>query len=295
MPSVLVLGARGMMGQMCVDVLSTRSGLVVAGTQRHDPSGRHYVDVTTSSGDLERELQAAHWDYVVNAIGVLRSLINIRDLDSVRTAVRVNGVVPHELAAAAERGGARVIHISTDAVFGAHCDEPYTEGTPTSAQDFYGQTKALGECDATHVINVRCSLVGRDRHHRRGLVEWLLGLRPGDAVDGFVDYTWTAATTRQVAELCARLVNTRTFDALRAHSGVFHFAPNPPMSKYDFIRSLVETAALDIHVSPVAHPGGAVRRVLATQFPEFEHLIPTARPWSAVLNDALNLEPRVSR
>jgi dTDP-4-dehydrorhamnose reductase len=279
-----------MLGQACLHRLAAVPGWTVAGTQRVDPASPDYLDVSASSEGLERALSSGKWDYIVNATGVLRSLINLQDLESVRRAIRVNATVPYEVATIAGRFGARVIHVSTDAVFGGSSDEPCTEASPTSPDDFYGRTKLLGECHATNVLNLRCSIVGRNQHRQQGLIEWLLALRPGSTVNGYGDYTWSAATTVQVADLCAALMAPGVFDRLRSQSPVYHFAPNQPISKHEFLCTLAEVAGRDVTVNAAPNPGGAVRRTLATRFADFQRLLPEVRPWKEVLSDAIRLQ-----
>ena len=150
----------------------------------------------------------------------------------------------------------------------------------------YGR-QGLGECGADHVLNLRCSIVGRDGEHGRGLVEWLLGHRPGASVNGFVDYIWSVATTVQVAELCAALIERDVFDRLRTQSPVYHFAPNPPISKFEFLTTLADVSGSGVSVAPVRYPGGAFRRTLATTFDDFQLLFPEPRSWTAIIADAL--------
>ncbi len=281
--SILVLGRTGMLGQACVRRLQAMPGWTIEGTQRVDPGGGSYVDVSTSFDDLERALAVRPWGYVVNAIGVLSTLVDPQDTESARRAIRINALLPYEIATIAGRHGVRVIHISSDAVFGRTSDEPYTETSPTAPSDFYGNTKALGECRAANVLNLRCSIIGRDPHHGRGLVEWLLAFPPGSTAKGFIDYTWSAATTDQVADLCAALITQDAYDGLRSLSSVYHFAPNQPISKYDFLKTLAEVAGRHVIVTPAPSPGGAMRRILQTRFTEFQRLLPEPRPWEAVL------------
>jgi len=276
-----------MLGQACMRRLETMVDWTVAGTQRSAPDQPHYLDVATSTNDLEQACASHRWEFIVNAIGLLKPLIDVRNVESVRQAVRVNAIVPHEIAEISARYGARVIHVSTDAIFGASADAAYTEAHPASPADFYGMTKGLGECGADHVLNLRCSIVGRDAGHGRGLVEWLLGHRPGTSVNGFVDYVWSAATTTQVAELCTAVIERGVFDRFRAQSPVYHFAPNPPMSKFEFLQTLADVSGSGVTVAPVRYPGGAFRRTLATMFDDFQRLFPEPRSWTAVIADAL--------
>jgi len=120
-------------------------------------------------------------------------------------------------------------------------------------------------------------------------VEWLLGQGAGSTVSGFVDYTWSAATTAQVADLCAALVQPGVFDRLRKQSSVYHFAPNPPISKYEFLRTVADVSGHDVTVTPLPYPGGAFQRTLATVFSDFQRLSPEPRSWKEVLSGALGL------
>jgi dTDP-4-dehydrorhamnose reductase len=287
--SVLVLGRTGMLGHACTDRLQALPAWTVAGTQRLNPDAPHYLDAAASSDGLQQEIASGRWQYIVNAIGVLRSLIDVQDVESVRRAIRINAVLPYEVAAAAARCGARVIHVSTDAVFGRSADQPYTESDAAAPEDFYGRTKVLGECGADNVLNLRCSIVGRDPQHGRGLVEWLLAAAAGSTVSGFVDYSWSVATTVQVADLCAALIEPGVFDRLRQQSSVYHFAPNPPISKFEFLRTLADVSGHDVTVTPKPNPGGTFRRTLATAFSDFQKLSPEPRPWKEVLTGALGL------
>jgi len=276
-----------MLGHTCLQRFRTEPGWEVAGTQRSDPDGAFYLDVSATSDDLERAITARRWDFIVNALGVLRSLIDHRDVGSVCRAIRINAIVPHEVSAIAGRYGSRLIHISSDAVFGGSSDEPLTESSPASPIDFYGATKLLGESAADNAINLRCSIIGRDPWHHRGLMEWIQTLAPGSTVPGYMDYVWSAATTLQVADLCVALTGNGVFDRLRRRSGVYHFAPNPPVSKFDLARMTAEVARRDVTIVPAAAPTGAVRRILATAIADFQALYPEPRPWQDLLADAL--------
>lgn len=60
-------------------------------------------------------------------------------------AVRINGEAPGELALAASRIGAPIIHISTDYVFDGRSPTPYREDAAVGPVSVYGRSKLLGE------------------------------------------------------------------------------------------------------------------------------------------------------
>ncbi len=60
-------------------------------------------------------------------------------------AAALNEYGPRNIARAARKIGAKLIHISTDYVFDGNSREPYTEEMPRNPCGVYGQTKAAGE------------------------------------------------------------------------------------------------------------------------------------------------------
>jgi len=60
-------------------------------------------------------------------------------------AMRINGVAPGVLAAAARNRGIRYVHLSTDYVFDGLATQPYPENHPVAPQSEYGRSKAEGE------------------------------------------------------------------------------------------------------------------------------------------------------
>jgi dTDP-4-dehydrorhamnose reductase len=77
--------------------------------------------------------------------------------DEAELAMRINGEAPGVLARAAAKIGAKVIHLSTDYVFGGEDEGAWREGDPVAPLNAYGRSKALGEAEvaasgADHVI-----------------------------------------------------------------------------------------------------------------------------------------------
>ena len=64
---------------------------------------------------------------------------------NVELAYKINAIGPRNLAIAAEKSGARLVHVSTDYVFGGDGDRPYTEFDAPAPKSMYGNTKLAGE------------------------------------------------------------------------------------------------------------------------------------------------------
>ena len=261
MPSVLVLGATGMLGSTVVHRLRALHPSWRVDAVSHGTRGALALEAEAGRPGIADLFRTTPASFVVNCIGVLRVSLADRG-ESVERAVRVNALFPHELADVAAESGAKVIHISTDAVFSGKQQAPYFEDASPDPRDVYSMTKVLGESRAANVLNVRCSIVGRDSRGS-GLLEWYLEAA-GPSVRGYSDYVWTPSTTVQVADACARLIDGG-FDEARSRSHVLHAAPNPPLSKEQFLRHVRAFAGKGAAVEAAAAPDGPCYRVLASQ------------------------------
>lgn len=263
-PALLVLGATGMLGRAAVQRLRARRPEWRIEATTRGPGATYAFAAEEGEAALTRILRESRCTDVLNAIGVLASeIVNSNPL-SVAQAVTVNAWFPHVLAAAASTCGCRVWHVSTDAVFSGRSDRDYEEGAPVDPSGVYAMSKSLGESNATHVLNIRCSIVGRDPRGK-GLLEWLLRMRPGEEVCGFTDYVWTPATVPQLIDFIEDVIASDGFGLIRERGPVLHYAPNPPLSKFEFLRLVDEVAGRSQPVVAGHSPSGPCRRVLATR------------------------------
>jgi dTDP-4-dehydrorhamnose reductase len=282
MRGVLVAGAGGMLGQAVCRSLEA-AGMPVVRTQRADPGGPNYLeaecpDTEAQTGKLLSRMQP---QYVINCAGVLKSEIDRGGSAAVLRAIRVNAVFPHLLARAAAHTGARVIHMSTDGVFSGRADRPYLESDVTDAADHYGRTKALGEVESSEVLNVRCSIAGRDPLRGRGLLEWLLRSPDRSELAGYADQRWNGVTTDQFAALCAAIIGTDCFGQIRRESPVIHFCPNSAITKYELLNLWREVTgkAVTLRAATSGEPG----RLLASEHTAWRQACPQAPDWRELL------------
>jgi len=284
--NILVLGASGMLGGAVLRVLGARPEWNVRGTQADDPSAGGYMDIVKQpEEEWKAALQSLPYDYVVNCIGILKTAVNDNDAASLERAIQVNALFPHQLAAFLRE--ARIINMSTDGVFSGAALKAYLETDATDCPDAYGKTKALGECPASNVVNIRCSIIGRDPIGHKGLIEWALASPPGSELPGFENHLWNGVSTTQFARLCERMIATGSFDRVRRTAPVHHFCPNPPISKYELLGLIREASGRDITIRKSA-AGVPQTRVLGTVFNELRGVSPDSTGWLAVLQEALS-------
>lgn len=131
---ILVTGAGGMLGQDLVSAANATGPECIALTHSE-------LDITDAA-DVETAMGAAAPEVVVNCAAWT-------DVDGAESALEaalaVNGEGAGNVARAAKRAGAHIIHISSDYVFDGAKRSPYVESDATAPMSAYGQTKLAGE------------------------------------------------------------------------------------------------------------------------------------------------------
>jgi dTDP-4-dehydrorhamnose reductase len=130
----LVVGAGGMLGQDLVAILR-RHGADVAGLTRDD------LDVTDEAA-VRATVGRCQPTVVVNCA----AWTAVDDAEAHESAaLQVNGQGTENLAAACAAAGSRLVHVSTDYVFGGDSRRPYSEDDLPAPCTAYGRTKLAGE------------------------------------------------------------------------------------------------------------------------------------------------------
>lgn len=231
-----VLGAGGMLG---VDVCSLlqREGDDVDALQRGQ------LDVRDPQA-CERALSGV--DVVVNCAAYTR--VDDAEMDE-PLAFDINALAVANVAKAVARGGGRLVHISTDYVFGdEEGPDPLDEDTPLSPRSAYGRTKAAGEWAAAahcpeHLIVRTAWLYGRGGGCFPKTVVRLLSERGRLSVvdDQHGQPTWTA----DVADLIVGLVRA---DAL---PGIYHATSSGRATWFDLATAVADIGGFSpAQVSP---------------------------------------------
>lgn len=265
---VAVLGGTGMLGAMLVDVLARDPGFTVAASGRNDALiesiSRRIDNVAWGRFDVEFDnLESfdllSDVDWIVNAIGITKPVIEEDDAAKIERAIRINSLFPHELNAVAEKTGARVLQIATDYVYSGLKGD-YSEKNPHDPTDVYGKTKSLGEVIGGSFFNLRCSVIGPEPKKPKFLLEWFLGQPIDGQVNGFTNHKWNGVTTLHFAKVAAGIIK-ENIDPVGAHN----FIPSGRISKADLLKVFAECYdRRDIVVVEIETPT-MVDRTLATE------------------------------
>ncbi|PTD95920.1 dTDP-4-dehydrorhamnose reductase [Pseudothauera lacus] len=197
-------------------------------------------------------------------------------------ARRINAEAVAELAAAARRAGALLVHYSTDYVFDGSKPAAYVEDDPVAPLNAYGRSKLAGEqaiaasgCD--HLI-FRTTWV----YAARGANFLLTMLRLGAerdvlrvVADQFGAPTWARNIADASALALAQAVRERAAGHFR--SGLFHLAGGGETSWHGFAEEIF--AQVRARRPDLALRVGAVEAIPSTAYPT-----PAARPLNSRLD-----------
>ena len=177
-------------------------------------------------------------------------------------AFKVNAIGASNLAQAAERINARLIHVSTDYVFRGEGDKPLDESERVDPKSVYGKTKALGE---EYVKNF-C--------HRYFIVRtaWLYGYAGKNFVKTIVNAGKKFGRLEVVSDQLGNPTNAEDLAhhilqlAVSHDYGVYHCTGEGVCSWYEFASEIIRLSGVDATVAPCTsaeysakHPAAADR------------------------------------
>jgi dTDP-4-dehydrorhamnose reductase len=247
-PTVLVLGASGMLGHTVLRCLAESASHRVVGSVRSANAlnllpedlrqhiiGGVDVDNVDTLLQLFAQIKPA---VVINCIGLVKQL---REAEDPLTAVPINSLLPHKLLRICRLTAARLIHVSTDCVFSG-TRGMYKENDEADARDLYGRSKYLGEVDDAQAVTLRTSIIGPELDSAHGLLEWFLSQR--DRASGYTRAIFSGLPTVELARVMRDIVIPRA--DLR---GVYHVSA-APISKYDLLSMIARIYEFPIEIVP---------------------------------------------
>ena len=224
---LLVTGAGGGVGRSFLDQVPGHHDVSVFTHEELDVGDHHAV---------MRTVTAAHPDAVLN----FAAMTDVDGCESRREeAYRANAIGPWNLALAARRAGAILLHVSTDFVFDGSKAAPYDELDRPEPASVYGRSKLGGEemvrsVTPEHVI-VRTSYVfGGGADHVSKQADRLARAEPGR---GIADCTGSPTYVKHLAARLLPLVLTGRF-------GTYHVAGPEPASRHDVLSRIKSVAGL---------------------------------------------------
>ena len=177
-------------------------------------------------------------------------------------AFKVNALGPRNLAIAADKVNARLIHVSTDYVFSGEGDTPLDECDLPAPRSAYGTTKLLGE----QYVQQFC------RRHFIVRTAWLYGYNGKNFVKTMINAGKKFGKLTVVNDQLGNPTNAVDLAhhllklAVSHEYGTYHCTGNGICSWYDFAAEIIRLAGVEATVAPcttaeyaAAHPESASR------------------------------------
>ena len=239
---VLVIGANGQLG---TDLCRALHDLEVIPLT--------HADIEITNIESIKEVFNKHKpDTVMNTAAYVR--VDDCETDEEK-AFLVNAIGARNIAVVTQELGAKLVHISTDYIFGGESDShttPYTEFDTPVPLNIYGKSKLAGEDFVRHLCQrhfiIRTSgLFGVAGSSGKGgnFVETMLRLgRERDELRVVSDQVFSPTYTKDLARKIAQLINTEYY-------GIFHITNKDTCSWYEFTKEILSLAGLKTPVVPI--------------------------------------------
>lgn len=278
---MLVTGARGQLGNDLCKALQAEELI---------PLTHSEIEIADMNS-IKEACNKYRPDAVINTAAFVKVDECESDVDK---AYLVNALGARNMAVAAQELGTKLVHISTDYVFGGESEphpKPYTEFDTPIPVNTYGRSKLAGEGFVQHLCPrhfiIRSSgLFGVAGSSGKGgnFVETMLRLaREHDELKVVNDQVFSPTYTKNLARKIAELIGTDYY-------GIFHITNRGACSWYQFTAEILRLAGLKVRLVPITseeYPTPAKR-------PRFSvldnyHLrllgMDDMRPWQEALRD----------
>ncbi len=237
---VLVTGASGLLG-LNLALEAAREHTVIGVVNRHRLRTEAFTVLEADlldPGAIEKVLEEARPDWIIHCAAL--AIIDACEADPA-LAQRVNTELPEKLAHVA-KGGARLLHVSTDAVFDGQ-KGGYTEADEPNPLSHYARTKLAAEravlAANPEAMVARVNLYGWSLLGQRSLSEFFYhNLSAGRRVNGFTDVYFCPLLANQLGRLMLKMLD-------RGLEGLYHAVSPDCLTKYDFGAALARRFGFD--------------------------------------------------
>lgn len=245
--NILVTGSNGQLGNEIKSIVNSGKSEIGDDFKYLKSSKFDYIDIDeldiTILKDVIKYVTSGNYDVIINCA----AYTNVNGCESnIDTAFKVNSIGPRNLAIAAQKVGAKLIHVSTDYVFEGHGTQPYREWDSKLPQSVYGKTKALGE-DYVSSFCTRYFIVR---------TAWLYGYVGGNFVKTMIklakekgevkvvnDQRGNPTNANDLAHHLLKLASTEEY-------GIYNCTGKGECSWYEFAKKIIEFAGIDAKVTP---------------------------------------------
>ena len=247
---ILILGGTGLIGLGLSTVFHSRNVNFISSIRKHYKTNYKWSTVeldissSTTSEDIERLISENEVTHVINCIGLTKHRANQCTNAELEF---LNVYLPSLIGIASLRCGAKLVHISTDCVFGdSSLDIMRCEESKPSPSDSYGIQKLLGEIYSEgDIITIRTSTYGFESGTQLGLLEWFLNSQT--SVSGYSEAYFSGISTQSLGKVILSIIEENHFyQPLLNISG-------PKIDKFTFLTLVKDIFGMNISINKNAN------------------------------------------
>ena len=274
---VLVLGAKGMLGQELVKVFYDKE---VIAWDRDDLN-------IADRGEVFRKIEGVKPDVILNA-----AAYNAVDLaeEEKEAAFLINAEAVKNLSEMSKKIGSILVHYGTDYAFDGEKESGYTEDDLTDPQSSYGRSKVQGEKYLQEMggkfylmrLSRLFGKAGNGENAKKSFVDMILNLAKEKEALEIIDEELSSPTyAPDLAKLTKKIV------ANKMPYGIYHGANGGSCTWYEFAKEALKLKNISCKLIPV--PASQFPRSAAR--PKYSILLNTklspARSWRKALKEYL--------
>jgi dTDP-4-dehydrorhamnose reductase len=231
---ILITGALGQLGKYAASRLCMANEVHAYDSKKLDISNLDNVNAV---------LNEVKPDVVINCAAYTK--VDLCETE-VETAYLVNAIGPRNLAIAAEKTGAKLVHISTDYVFRGDSPVPLREDAPVGPVTVYGKSKLMGEefvrqFSSKHFILRTAWLYGDGDNFARTMLKLS---KTNDRLRVVGDQYGSPTSTKDLSAAIESLISTE-------HYGTYHATCEGSCSWHNFAKKIFELMGIDVEVEKV--------------------------------------------
>ncbi|MGM0377699.1 MAG: dTDP-4-dehydrorhamnose reductase [Bacteroidota bacterium] len=240
MQRILITGGEGQLGQTLRQLTQNDT------RNEYFFSSEATLDLT-SSQSIDRFFADQRYDVIINCAAY--TAVDKAESDQ-ETAFQLNAKAPDQLAEIARCMGGRLVHISTDYVFGNNQCRPLKPDDPKTPVSVYGKSKLQGEeniikaCPDSVIIRTSWlySLLGNN------FLKTMMCLgKEREALNVVFDQVGTPTLAGDLGQTILTIVT----DPQNFTPGIYHYSNEGVCSWYDFAVAIFNETGIQCKVSPV--------------------------------------------
>jgi len=245
MKKLLITGALGQLGHALFDLLKNRQEyrLYLTDSQGSEDGLVSKLDISDEEA-VDHVIQNIRPDTIINCAAMTAVDLCEREKE---LAYKINSLGPRYLAVAAEKIGAKLVHISTDYIYDGQAVSPYTEESKANPVNVYGLTKLEGDkfvmqyCSRAFILHTAW-LYGEGKNFVRTMLKMA---NEGKKLRVVSDQVGTPTSALELARVILFLMETDSY-------GKYHATCEGSTSWYGFAVKIFELAGLDVDIEPIS-------------------------------------------